>query len=187
VHTNKVTTFISSKLIQKNTYEQYVSAKDDDLYVIIENNDEYLLFFTHMVKYMQEVDPSIPNPNIKQFSNSLNKIIINFIKHNLVQVLPQFCRVHKRSCKFCHSFNYFNNQCKNKAPHQQQIDEYTYYPRYCKQFCHHFSFNTSHAYVDYPYSTWVYNPKQKSVIIELSLIPTKNVNTYISILNAYIS
>jgi hypothetical protein len=102
MHANKIATFISSKLIQKNTYKQYVNAKDEDLYAIIENNDEYFLFFTYVVKYMQKVDLLIPHTNIKQFFNSLSQVIIKVIKYNLAQVLLQFYGMHKRPCKFCH-------------------------------------------------------------------------------------
>jgi hypothetical protein len=84
MHANKITTFISSKLIQKNTYEQYVSAKDEDLHAIIENNNDYLLFFTHICKHLQDTDSSIPHTNIKQLSYSLSQVILKVIKHNLV-------------------------------------------------------------------------------------------------------
>jgi hypothetical protein len=117
MHTNKIAIFISSKLIQKNTYEKYVSCKDEDLYTIIENNDEYLLFFTHVCKYLQNLNSLIPHTNIKQFSNSLSQVILKVVKHNLVQVLPQFRGIHKRPCRFCYSSEHFNNQCKNKTSH----------------------------------------------------------------------
>jgi hypothetical protein len=132
IHVNKITTFISSKLIQKNTYEQYVSAKDEDLHVVIENNEKCLLFFTHVCKHLQDVDSPIPHTNIKQLSDFLSQVILKVIKHNLVQVLPQFCGIHKRLCKICHSLDHFDNQYPNKTSHKQQIDEYTYYSSYIK-------------------------------------------------------
>jgi hypothetical protein len=95
MHANKIATFISSKLIQKNTYKQYVSANDEDLHTIIKNNKKYLLFFTHVCKYLQDTDPPILYTNIKQFSDSLSQVILKVIKHNLTQVLPQFCGIHK--------------------------------------------------------------------------------------------
>jgi hypothetical protein len=131
MHANKIATSISSKLIQKNTYKQYVSAKEEELYAIIENNNDFVLFFSHIYRYLYEVDPLISPQYIKQLSESLKKIIVNVIKYNLAQVLPQF-QVHIRPCKYCHSSEYFDNQCTNKVPHQQQIDKYTYYPRHIK-------------------------------------------------------
>jgi hypothetical protein len=83
IHANKVATVIFAKLIQKNTYEQYVSAKNDDVFTVIKNNNEYLLFLIYVYKYLNEVDPPISLKNIKQFFNALNKVIINTVKHNL--------------------------------------------------------------------------------------------------------
>jgi hypothetical protein len=133
MHTNKITTFISSKLIQQNTYKQYVSVKEEALHAVIENNDKFLLFFTHIYRYLQDADSLIPHTNIKQLSDSLSQIILKVIKYNLVQVLPQFCRIQKRPCKVYHSSEHFNNQCPNRATHQQQIDEYTYFSRHINQ------------------------------------------------------
>jgi hypothetical protein len=45
MHMNKVTTIISSRLIQQNTYEQYVSSKKEVLEAAIENSDEFIVFF----------------------------------------------------------------------------------------------------------------------------------------------
>jgi hypothetical protein len=90
LHANKIATIISTRLIQQNTYEQYVSAHRENLEAIIENSDESIVFFTHVCKHLQNVDPPIPHTNIKQISNALAKIIIETIKYNLAQVLPQF-------------------------------------------------------------------------------------------------
>jgi hypothetical protein len=88
MHANKVTTTISSRLIQQNTYEQYVSAKQEVLEAVIKNSDEFIVFFTHICKHLQNTDPSIPHTNIKQMSDTLGKIIFNVVKYNLTQVLP---------------------------------------------------------------------------------------------------
>jgi hypothetical protein len=139
LHANKIATIISFRLIQKNTYEQYVSANRELLEKTIENSDEYIVFFTHIYKHLQNADPPIPHTNIKQISNSLSKVIYNTIQYNLAQVLPQFCGAQKPPCKICHSTKHFTNQYPNKSEHQQQIDEYTYFPRHTTQLCHHFS------------------------------------------------
>jgi hypothetical protein len=86
-----------------------VSAKDDDVFAVIENNDEYLLFLTHVCKYLNEIDPPISPKNIKQLSNTLNKVIIDTVKYNLAQVLSQFREIHKKPCKYCNSSEYFDN------------------------------------------------------------------------------
>jgi low affinity Fe/Cu permease len=83
LHANKIATIISSRLIQQNTYEKYISAHKENLEAIIENSDECIVFFTHVCKHLQNVDLSIPNTNIKQMSDALGKVIINTIKYNL--------------------------------------------------------------------------------------------------------
>jgi hypothetical protein len=83
LHTNKITIIISSRLIQQNTYEQYVSTHKENLEAIIENSDECIVFFTHICKHLQNVDPPILNTNIKQMSDALGKVIIDTIKYNL--------------------------------------------------------------------------------------------------------
>jgi hypothetical protein len=118
MHANKVTTIISSWLIQQNTYKQYISAKQEVLEAIIENSDEFIVFFTHICKHLQNADSSIPHTNIKQISDTLSKVIFNVVKYNLAQVLPQFRRVHKSSCKIYHSADHFDNQCLNRALYQ---------------------------------------------------------------------
>jgi hypothetical protein len=123
MHANKVAFTILLRLIQQNTYEQYVSTKEDALQTAIENSDKFIIFFTHICKHLQNVDLSILHTNIKQMSDTLSMIVLN-----VVQVLPQFRGKHKHLCKICHSSDHFDNQCPNKATHQQQIDEYTYFP-----------------------------------------------------------
>jgi hypothetical protein len=88
MHVNKVTSTISSRLIQQNTYEQYVSAKKDALQATIKNSDEFIIFFTHVCKHLQNVDPPIPHTNIKQLSDTLAIVIFKVVKYNLTQVLP---------------------------------------------------------------------------------------------------
>jgi hypothetical protein len=90
LHVNKIATIISARLIEQNTYEQYVSAHRENLEAIIENSDECIVFFTHICKHLQNTDLPIPNTNIKQMSDALAKVIIETIKYNLAQVLPQF-------------------------------------------------------------------------------------------------
>jgi hypothetical protein len=82
LHANKVTTTISSRLIQQNTYEQYVSAKEKALQAAIENS-EYIVFFTHICKHLQNIDLLILYTNIKQLFNTLSLVILNIIKYNL--------------------------------------------------------------------------------------------------------
>jgi hypothetical protein len=178
IHVNKVTITISSKLIQQNTYKQYVSAKKEALQAAIENNDEFLLFFTHICRHLQDVDPLIPYTNIKQLFNALSQVILKVVKHNLTQVLPQFCGIHKRPYKVCHSSEYFNNQCLNRTTHQQQIDKYIYFPSTLIN-----SVTTSQLtlltlmltiYTLHGYTIL----KQSNIIIEPLSIHAKNVNTY---------
>jgi hypothetical protein len=119
LHANKITTIISSRLIQQNTYKQYVSANRENLEAKIENSDEYIVFFTHIYKYLQNADSSIPHTNIKQMSDSLSKVIFNTIQYNLAQVLPQFRGSQKPPCKVCHSSKHFTNQYSNRSEHQQ--------------------------------------------------------------------
>jgi hypothetical protein len=88
MHVNKVTFTISSRLIQQNTYEQYVSFKKDSLQAAIENSDEFIVFFTHICKYLQNADPPILYTNIKQLSDTLSLVVLNIVKYNLAQVLP---------------------------------------------------------------------------------------------------
>jgi hypothetical protein len=95
MHVNKVTTTISSRLIQQNTYKQYISVKEKVLQAAIKNSDEFIVFFTHIYKHLQNVDLSIPHTNIKQLSDAFNIVILKVIKHNLAQVLPQFYGIHK--------------------------------------------------------------------------------------------
>jgi hypothetical protein len=109
MHANKVATIISSRFIQQNTYEQYVSAKQEVLEAVIENSDEFIIFFTHICKHLQNADPPIPHTNIKQMSDSLSKVIFNVVKYNLTQVLPQFHGTHKPPCKIYHSSDHFDN------------------------------------------------------------------------------
>jgi hypothetical protein len=89
MHVNKVAIVISSKLIQKNTYKQYVSAKNA-MFLLLLRTIMNIYCFSYMYASLNEVDPPISSKNIKQFSNVLNKVIINTVKHNLAQVLPQF-------------------------------------------------------------------------------------------------
>jgi hypothetical protein len=116
MHTNKVTTLISSRFIQQNTYEQYVSAKEKALQATIKNSDEFIVFFTHVCKYLQDVNLSILYTNIKQLSDALSQVILKVVKYNLTQVLPQFCGIHKRPYKVCHLSEYFDNQYSNRTP-----------------------------------------------------------------------
>jgi hypothetical protein len=109
LHANKVTIFISLKLIQQNTYEQYVSIKEKALQAAIKNNNEFFLFFTHICRHLQDINPLISHTNIKQLSNTLSLVILKVVKHNLTQVLLQFHGIYKRPCKVCHSSKYFDN------------------------------------------------------------------------------
>jgi hypothetical protein len=83
MYVNKVTTIISSRLIQQNTYEQYVRANRENLEAAIENSDEFIVFFTHICKHLQNANLSILHTNIKQLSDSFSKIIFNVVKYNL--------------------------------------------------------------------------------------------------------
>jgi hypothetical protein len=151
MHVNKVTTIISSRLIQQNTYEQYISANRENLKATIENSDEFIIFFTHIYKHLQNADLFILHTNIKQLSDPLSKVVFNVVKYNLAQVLSQFYGTHKPSCKIYHSSDHFNNQCPNRTTHQQQIDEYTYFPRHINLLCRHFTTDSFHTYVDHLY------------------------------------
>jgi hypothetical protein len=117
LHANKITIIISSRLIQQNTYEQYVSVHKENLEATIENSDEYIVFFAHIYKHLQNINSFIPHTNIKQMSNALSKVIFNVIQYNLTQVLPQFRSVKKPPCKVCHSSKHFTNQCSNRTDH----------------------------------------------------------------------
>jgi hypothetical protein len=79
LHANKVTTIISSRLIQQNTYEQYISANKKNIETIIENSDEFIIFFTHICKHLQNADSPISHTNIKQMSDVLSKVIFNVV------------------------------------------------------------------------------------------------------------
>jgi hypothetical protein len=79
MHANKVTTIILSRLIQQNTYEQYVSTHKENIETAIENSDEFIVFFTHICKHLQNADPPIPYTNIKQMSDALSKVIFNTV------------------------------------------------------------------------------------------------------------
>jgi hypothetical protein len=116
-HANKIAFIIFSRLIQKNTYEQYVSAHRENLEAIIENTEECIVFFTHVYKHLQNVDLSILSTNIKQMSDALVKVIIKTIKYNLAQVLPQFRDLKKPLYKVCNSSEHFTNQYPNRAAH----------------------------------------------------------------------
>jgi hypothetical protein len=60
LHANKITTIISFRLIQKNTYEQYVSANREALEQTIENSDEYIIFLlTSANTYKTQILPSL--------------------------------------------------------------------------------------------------------------------------------
>jgi hypothetical protein len=67
-------------------------------------------------------------------SDSLSKVIYNTIQYNLAQVLSQFRGTQKPSCKICHSTKHFTYQCPNRSEHQQQINEYTYFPRHTTHY-----------------------------------------------------
>jgi hypothetical protein len=64
---NKVTSTISSRLIQQNMYEQYISTKEDALQAAIENSDEFIVFFTHICKHIQNVDLLILTPTSSKY------------------------------------------------------------------------------------------------------------------------
>jgi hypothetical protein len=77
MYINKVATTISSRLIQQNTYEQYVSVHKENIKAVIENSDEYIVFFTYICKHLQNADSSILH--IKQMSDALSKVIFNIV------------------------------------------------------------------------------------------------------------
>jgi hypothetical protein len=141
------------------------------------------VFFTYICKHLQNIDLLISYTNIKQISDALSLVILKVNKYNLAQVLSQFYGMYKRPCKVCHSLEHFDNQCLNKAIHQQQIDEYTYFPRHINQLTtismqispiHMSTIPTLHGYIIL---------KQNNTIIELFLIYAKSVNTYTDTLN----